>query len=257
MERLVAGINRFVESSDKNRLPEFGGINIYDRPLVAVAAADDPMFKKLQEPEVVGPEHLLPQDFVPGAQSVISYFLPFSKEIREANRVAGLPADEWVYGRIEGEQFNDELRRFIVTLLASEGVRAVAPQLDEKFKKFAVKSNWSERHVAFIAGLGTFGLHKSFITEKGSAGRFGSVVTDMQFPVTERRYQDIYANCSWFRDGSCGACIWRCPSGAISEQGKDKYKCRKYIREVIEPKFAPRYGCGKCQTNVPCEYQIP
>ncbi len=257
MDKYIEKMNELIASSEKNMLPRFGGIKIYEQLLVAVAAADDPLFIKLKEPDVVGPEHLLPEDFVPGAKSVVSYFLPFSKEIREANRTPGLPAEEWLYGRIEGEEFNDALRVFLAGLLVKGGGRAVAPVLDEKFTKYEVKSNWSERHVAYIAGLGTFGLHRSFITAKGSAGRFGSVVTDLELRPTVRKCQDIYENCTWFRGGKCGACISRCPSGAITEQGKDKRTCRQHVHEKIALMFAPRYGCGKCQTNVPCENSIP
>jgi hypothetical protein len=42
-----------------------------------------------------------------------------------------------------------------------------------------VTSNWSERHSAYIAGLGTFCLSYSLISEKGCAGRYGTVVTDL------------------------------------------------------------------------------
>ena len=38
-------------------------------------------------------------------------------------------------------------------------------------------SNWSERHVAYVCGLGTFGC-QGLITSKGLAGRFGSIITD-------------------------------------------------------------------------------
>lgn len=257
MDKYAQAINELVESSPANRLPKFGGIRIFAKPLLAVADANDPMFKQLQQPEVVGPEHLFPKDFLPGAKSVISYFLPFSEEIRKANRIPGLPAEEWLYGRIEGEEFNNEVRRFVEKLLIENGAKAVATSLSSKFQKYQVKSNWSERHVAFIAGLGTFGLHKSFITEKGAAGRFGSVVTDLEIQPTVRKINEIYGNCSWFTSGECGTCISRCPAGAITEQGKDKYKCKEYVHGKIEKEFWPRYGCGKCQTNVPCEESIP
>jgi len=29
------------------------------------------------------------------------------------------------------------------------------------------------------------------------------------------------------------------------------------VHGKIEKEFWPRYGCGKCQTNVPCEESIP
>jgi len=45
----------------------------------------------------------------------------------------------------------------------------MAPALDKRFVITDLQSNWSERHVAFIAGLGTFGLSRSLITPLGTA----------------------------------------------------------------------------------------
>ena len=113
-------------------------------------------------------------------------------------------------------------------------------------------SNWSERHVAFVSGLGTFGLSKGIITERGMAGRFCSIVTDMELPVTERAYKEIYEWCIF-----CGKCVKRCLVGAITlENGKNHIPCSKRINES-KIKYAPRYGCGQCQTAVPCEAQKP
>lgn len=76
-------------------------------------------------------------------------------------------------------------------------------------------SNWSERHIAFVAGLGTFGLSKSLITKRGCAGRYGSVITSLPFKSIRREYDGVYDYCSM-----CGECIARCPSGAITKEGK-------------------------------------
>jgi epoxyqueuosine reductase QueG len=105
--------------------------------------------------------------------------------------------------------------------------------------------------VAFIAGLGTLSLNRSLITKIGAAGRIGSVVTDLHLPVTPRYYTETEENCS-----HCGACIRRCPPLAISETGKDHALCSDYLDGVLQ-RFTPRYGCGKCQTGVPCEDRIP
>ena len=122
-------------------------------------------------------------------------------------------------------------------------------------------SNWSERHVAYAAGLGTFGLSRGLITEKGMAGRFGSVVTNAVFPRTERKYSDPFAYCTM-----CGACQRRCPVGAIDKSrgfalGKDQLICGPYVKGNSLPPHGPngivRYGCGKCQVRVPCEHAIP
>jgi epoxyqueuosine reductase len=242
----------FLDQSPLNRVKELGIERIYDIPLVGAARADDPLFVKLKEPEVVGPHHLLPTAWLPGARAVLSYFLPYSWEIREANRTPGLPAQKWLYGRIEGEAVNNALREHLAGQLRKAGHRAVVPPLDSRYRVENKRSNWSERHAAYIAGLGTFGLSKSLITEKGCAGRYGSVITDADLEITPRPYEGVYDYCNY-----CYACIPRCPSEAIREEGKNVLACSDYMDREIRPRFAPRYGCGKCQTAVPCEDSIP
>ncbi len=252
LEQLQREMAQFIADHPTNTVQEPVIPQIYSAPIAAVAAASDALFHRFQEPSVIGPHHTFPDFWVSGAQSVISYFLPFSETVRAANRKSGLPALEWVYGRYEGEQVNNDLRQFVADRLQQAGWDATAPMLDDRFEVIEYRSNWSERHVAFAAGLGTFGLHTSFITEKGSAGRFGSIVTTAELPVTTRRHDDIYANCSF-----CRQCIPRCPVKAISDQAKDHRVCSEYQRSTKERHFKPRYGCGKCQTGVACEERIP
>ena len=250
-------IKSFTQNSELNKLPEFSNIAIFDPPLVGVASPIDSLWGELKEPEVVGKGHLSPQDWLADAKSVIVYFLPFSKQIREANRVEGLPALEWVYGRIEGEEFNRALRQHIVDAIQQLGCRAIAPALSERLKTIERRSNWSERHAAFISGLGTFGLSRSLITSKGSAGRIGSVVANLDLTPTPRKYQRVYEYCTWVEKQECGDCIDRCPSNAITPKEKQTAICSNYLKNVTKVKFAPRYGCGKCQTAVACESSIP
>ncbi len=68
----------------------------------------------------------------------------------------------------------------------------------------------------------------------------------------------------FFHDGSCGACIVRCPVGAITKDGHDKDKCSAFLQEIkneIGPDFLKdsHYisGCGLCQSKVPCQDRIP
>jgi hypothetical protein len=57
-------------------------------------------------------------------------------------------------------------------------------------------------------------------------------------------------------------CARRCPVGSISEEGRDKEVCATHLKPVSE-EFVKReygfdgYGCGLCQTGVPCESGIP
>jgi epoxyqueuosine reductase QueG len=244
-------IQRFVLTSPLNTIKELGDLQIYEAPLVAVAAADDELFEQLKAADAAGPQHKLPTEWLPEAKAVIVYFLPFSERVRQANRKQGVAATEWLYGRIEGEQFSVGLRQYLLAALQAAGCQAVAPSLDPRFAVTQRRSNWSERHVAFVAGLGTFSLSRSMITKKGSAGRFGSVIVDLPLEPTSRPYHEIDEYCI-----KCGACILRCPPLAITEAGKDNAVCSGYLDRVLA-RFHPRYGCGKCQTGVPCEHQIP
>ena len=69
--------------------------------------------------------------------------------------------------------------------------------------------------------------------------------------------------CLFFATGKCGACIKRCPAGALSSAGHDKRRCKAYIRGVTSPYVESTLlgvavnACGLCQTGVPCEKGIP
>jgi epoxyqueuosine reductase len=251
LQRLEEKMADFTQKSELNFVDKLGMMQIYDPPLVGVASASDPLWKIMKEPNVIGRDHLTPKEWLPEANSVISYFLPFTEEIRSSNRLQGLPSKEWIYGRCEGEIFNNAMRRLIIDEIESYEGNALAPAFDKRFTVNNYKSNWSERHVAFIAGLGTFSMSQSLITDLGSAGRIGSVIVDLELEPKQRLYQDVDEYCS-----KCGSCINRCPPTAITENDKNNESCSQYLDKVLELN-KPRYGCGKCQTGVSCENKNP
>lgn len=265
MKSITEQLNEFVAKGAGNYITaeqalnsEMEGLRIYDEPLIGIASAADPLFLKMHDTEVIGPHFRTPDQWLSGPKSVISVFMPYSKRIKEANAesVSDI-AIEWLHGRVEGQDFLLETGEFIKTVIEDAGYRAVIPFLDKDFWKVesheeGYTSNWSERHVAYICGLGTFGLSKSLITRAGSAGRFISIVTDMELPVTERDYTQVYQYCSF-----CGQCIKRCPAGAISlENGKKHEPCGDFVHHV-RTDYPDYYGCGKCQTGVPCQNKNP
>jgi epoxyqueuosine reductase len=262
-ESLQATLEEPLTTHPRNRLDS--GDRVYDEPLVGVADAHDPLFLEFKRPEIIGDVFRAPTDWLDGAASVVSFFLPFSEAVRKPNRLPGPPAAEWLHGRFRGEDVLNDAKRCVVSLIQAEGHRAVAPTLDSRFVQTAdFRSSWSERHVAFVAGLGTFGLSRGLITSKGMAGRFGSVVTDLEIAPVPRPYSNPFEYCLFLSGKApCRACIERCPVQAITDKGKDHPPCSDYLRsedlvQDVRARFGYRYAaCGKCQTRVPCERKIP
>ncbi|MDD4803312.1 MAG: 4Fe-4S binding protein [Syntrophomonas sp.] len=271
-QSLINKASYFINNSEDNYITDsiaisknVVGMKIFEEPIFAFGSADDEHFKLLQEPQAIGGHFLLPQEWLPQAKTVVSFFLPFSQVVKEGNRREKVwPSEEWLHARVEGQSFLNKLCIHLQSELIHAGYHSIVPSLDERFwsksspdklshhPEISFSSNWSERHVAFVCGLGTFGLSKGLITRKGISGRFGSIITELYLPADKREYTDTYEYCSM-----CGECAEKCPVNAISiEEGKNHTICSAFLDKTAA-KFEPRYGCGKCQTNVPCESRIP
>lgn len=267
MEALLrAEIMRCVLEDPGNRFPD-SGAPYFDEPLVGFAAASDPLFKAYKQ--IIGSFHRTPEEILPSAATVICWVLPITSATRESNRrQTTQPSCEWSRTRSFGDGFNLALRSHLVTWLEQRGQRAIAPQLAPDWQELAdtpagIASTWSERHAAYAAGLGTFSLNDGLITSRGIAHRLGSVITDLQLAPSVKTLPGYRDNCLYYRYGSCGACIGRCPVGAISRDGgHDKSSCSAYVYgtlvELLTAAYGtPKPGCGLCQTRVPCEEKIP
>ena len=264
-ELLRSEIIRFIVNHPGNRLPDSDSPYL-DEPLVGFALAEDRIF--LDYRQIIGPFHLLPGELLSGATTVVSWILPINRTVRESNRKqTDLPSREWALTRTHGETINGDLRRHLLKWLEEQGYNAVAPQYSPLWQEFSdtpvgIASRWSERHAAYAAGLGTFSLSDGFISSCGIAHRCGSVITDLTLKSTHRTAPDHRHNCLYHRNGSCGACITRCPVGAISRSGHDKQRCRELVYGTAPEKLSGQYGvaqtgCGLCQTRVPCEAMVP
>jgi len=233
--------------------PEAAGLKIFEDPIFAFGSADDEWFLNLKDGDANLRGLMLPAEWLPGAKTVISYFLPFGEAVKDSNKKDyKMPSAGWLHGRIEGQNFLLEFSRFLYSKLNDAGYKSLVPGLDHRFKTKGFTSNWSERHVSYVCGLGTFGLSKGIITEKGMAGRLGSIITELKLEPGIKKYKDVYEYCTL-----CGNCAINCPVDAISvEEGKDHRKCSDFL-DTVREKHKTRYGCGKCQVSVPCEKGIP
>ena len=276
-------IKNFVRTSPANRLTSFHDQPIFDEPLIGFADGDDPLFAEFKK--IVHEKHLSPREILSlhltetlkhetaeiGSISVISFVLPIPAETKRSNaQEKEGPSLRWNHTRWQGQDFISDLSKYLVSLLESMGFLAIAPDLSPFFEILLVPggfaSKWSQRHIAYAAGLGTFSLNDGFITSKGLAVRCGSVVTNLKLEPSIRPYTHHLANCLFYATGKCGKCILRCPGGAISEKGHDKLKCFQMLFEKQKPWLEGTHGqgyigeyagCGLCQTGVPCENRIP
>ena len=273
LERIIRD---FIESPE-NTLQNPCHERAWDQPLVGFARGDDPIFQKFKE--VVEEYHWTPVEIFektfpgtdprPDELTVISWILPQTEATKRDNRKETvMPSERWARARIFGEEVNVKLRRHVVAALQAAGYPAVAPMLSPHWERksssrFVFSSTWSERHAAYAAGLGTFGLCDGLITPVGKAHRCGSVVAKISIPPTVRPYQDHRAYCLFFANGTCGKCIDRCPAGAITKEGgHDKIKCINHLHPKTDDYILAHYGfkgygCGLCQTDVPCESTNP
>ena len=241
--------------------PEFAGMKIYEACLVGYAAADDAYLTALAGNNDARLTITPPISWLPSAKTVVSVFLSFTSQVKKSNRGGDRPSIEWLHARIQGQTCITQLGLYLRDFMIDAGYRAVVPGADERFWSTTVStnpnrpdftSNWSERHIAYAAGLGTFSLSKGIITEQGMAGRFVSFVTDMDFAPTPGTYTALTEHCIM-----CGKCAQNCPVGAINPQtGKSHAPCSELLDE-IRAANEPYYGCGKCQVGVPCESGIP
>ena len=268
-------IKSFVRSSPLNRMPGEENMPIFDEPLVGFADGSDPLFQEFKS--IIGPNHLTPIEALTLAYnkqpeddgnlvSVVSWILPITRKTRESTREQNaVPSKYWAYTKWYGEKFNTALRKYIVATFKLRGYMTTAPASQPYFKvqdgPKGQFSNWSERHIAYVAGLGTFSLADSFISEKGAANRVGSVVIDLKLPPGPRTARTPYSNCLYYVNKSCKACIARCPAGAITEAGHDKIKCGNYqdfdLKHIKDDYQVGSLSCGLCQTRVPCEFKNP
>ena len=246
----------FVETIDatiRQMAASPGGATEYREPLIAYVAAEDPRFGELRT--VVHESHMLPSDLLPGAKSVVSFFLPFAPWVLEANaQDKNQVAREWAVAYVETNALIGRINSRLIDTLAGRGIRAAAEPATHNFDPVTLVSRWAHKSVAVIAGLGSFGLHQLVITDAGCAGRFGSLVLDAELPITPAEPKE---RCLYYHDESCMECVLWCPAEAIDPGAPlDKQGCRRQCWAVVQvyADIGQVQVCGKCAIG-PCAFE--
>jgi len=224
----------------------------YRRPLVGFSSAADPLYSRLKQ--VVGPHHWQPEDVLPEVRSLVSFFLPFSKKVVEANRREPEdPAREWVDSYAHANNLIDEISRDLATELESKGIKAAMVNSTNNYNAVTLKAPWSHRSAAFVAGLGRFGLNRMLITTVGAAGRYGTVFLTEELQPSPRSEDEF---CFFFKNGSCRYCLTHCPPKALGN-GPDEFNrqvCNNKLLNITPYSRSLNWDldvCGKCGVG-PC-----
>lgn len=222
-------------------------------PLVGCAAAGDQVFKDIKKITYKG--HMQPEDLLPGARSVVAFFLPYSEEVVWSNRRKKMVSREWAIAYVETNKLIADICKEARKRFAGLGVRVVWEQPTYSFDKKKLMASWSHRHAAYAAGLGTFGLNNLLITDAGCAGRVGSFAVDVEIEPTPKPEGE---KCLYKKSGKCGRCIDLCPTKALTKEGFDRSRCYKWLLKVDNyySDLPLTDVCGKCSLGV-CALGVP
>jgi epoxyqueuosine reductase QueG len=223
-------------------------------PLMGFAEAEDPLFSTLRQ--IVSPTHALPTDLLPGARTVVVFFLPFEREVAVSNYGGRMASEGWARAYVETNRLVAELCELLRSMFESHGHETYVTPATHNYDPVRMVSDWSHRHVAYVTGLGTLGVHNLLITARGACGRLGSCITTA---VIEPDQRPEHEACLHKRGGTCLRCVKRCVAEALLAESFDRRSCQDVLREneATHAQIGKADVCGKCVVKVPCAHAIP
>ena len=239
-DQIAAVLGGRVEAADRE--------DLFRAPLFACSAADDPGYAALKT--LVGPWHKSPEELLPGARTVLSFFIPFTPAVVRAVREAGVVAPVWGEAYLRANELLDEIGGAVSGLLRDEGYAAAPIAATHTYDPEKLQSMWSHRSAAALAGLGSFGVNRMLITARGSAGRFGTVLTTAELEPSPAPAPDYCLN---HTGGRCLICVDACPAGALKTGEFAPFVC--HDRLLANADRLSEIGfcdvCGKCLAACP------
>lgn len=271
---------------------DFGGKVYLDIPQMGVADGNDEIF--LQFKEELSFDHLNPTEIwrrydcpmsleIIQNLRVIVVVYPYTKEIKKAKNISSNhPSKIFHLARNYAKYFIANGSEQLCAFFRTMGYLAISPTVYSLLNVSENEKNyggWSDRHCAYVAGLGTLSLQNALITRNGCNNRICSIITNAPLEITPRVIDNPNGLCSFYRIHSCGTCKRCCPVGAITNEGLEFEKCESYCKKVnkemntiLEPylrqiSFRKKsvvktstdfpVGCAMCQIKVPCTSRIP
>jgi epoxyqueuosine reductase QueG len=251
-DRIIETIKSTIAGYDLSN--QEGGM--WKDPIIEIIPAEADKIKMLKE--IVSPEHFMPHDILPDAKSIIVFFLPFKENIIDSNNNGTTASKEWVNAYIKTNNLIKKINDDIEFLMMQNGYKAGKIPATHNFDVNKLISNWSHRHIAYLAGMGTFGINNMLITKNGCCGRFGSIIINYKF----NEYKEINIpkeKCLNKKNGSCGICQKKCVTNAYENGKFNRFNCHKQCMENGEHyKYLGHADvCGKCVVGLPCSTREP
>ncbi len=255
---LLTDLRTFTEEYVARESAGDGSPNLWRKPLL-VAAPLDRRFSRLAEMGLE--DHLAPRDLLASAQSLIVFFIPFAKNLVLKNRKTGFPCRDWGLAYVRTNDLIGRVSQALADRLQELGFASALTPATHNFDEVKLMSRWSHKHLAYLAGLGRFGVNCQMITPQGCAGRLGSLVTEAR--PEERPLIESEEACLLKSGQKCGKCMEACPVNALSPDSFDRRRCWDRLvanREGLEhfqdlPEST--HVCGKCLAATPCSFKNP
>jgi epoxyqueuosine reductase QueG len=229
---------------------------LWKEPIIEFISAGNISLLSLKE--LVCSDHFMPYDILPDAKSIISYFIPFQEYIVKSNIKGPMASTEWAVANIKTDNLIRIINENIEILMRKHKHKAGRISVIHSFDTKKLVTTWSHMHIAYLAGMGTFGINNMLITKSGCCGRFGSILINYKFdeykPIGE-----IKEKCLHKLYGVCGVCQSNCVVRCFENNSFDREKC--YEQCLKNREHHKKYGhadvCGKCQVNLPCSTKEP
>lgn len=182
-----------------------------------------------------------PAQYLPGARSIIVALFPYDMGGDEAG------ANLARYARVP------DYHRVAASLLGQLGDRIAQYVPGFRYAAYADTGPLVDRHLAYLAGLGFWGLNHCLINERyGSWFTIGYMLTNMTLAADV----PLGGTCA-----GCGRCVAACPGGALGTDGTfEATRCvswltqQKHVTEgekALLTRHPYVFGCDVCQEVCP------
>ena len=176
-----------------------------------VSAQIDHRFDSL--PQIAFHRHMLPNDLLSTARSVMVFFIPFKRGLLKENRAGDRPCRNWGVAYVQTNALINRLGKVLEKFLSQKGYKSGLTPATHNFDEDELMARWSHKHLAHLSNLGRFGMHYMLITPAGCAGRLGSMVTEAQ--LGDNPLMDTDEACLQKAGQECGKCMGSMPRGCI------------------------------------------